>query len=447
MEKCREVSEQLPRLEDKMTSYILMRSCLGLSKFSFRLRTVDCSQYPATLAKFDAMQRDNLNSIVGTVLSNTSYDQACLPVSLSGMGTKRASDHKLCCYVASVICSLPNVLGLIGHSEVVSGDDDDDNEELGTAARLAGRLITPAALAELAVDTGEEADLAALLAGTTNKILARKVDERLHKELVESFEAEGDTRNLARLAGLCLPRTGDWLNSLPNRRNGTYLNSSDWSAAAKYRLNVPLYSGTNRTNCPACHQPLDNDHPVHCKNGGEGISRHNGLVNIVHKIAVDGGLAPIKEARHLLPDGRRPGDTTIPYGDGPLTLALDLTVTSAVRPDLIQRCSKEPQYAATVGRERKLRSIGNQAREAGFSFKALSVTSFGYWDPIAEKEIIKLCRAKSSRLGLQESKVIASEFRVLSCALMKGLASMILNRDSYAYCDNTDNLMQNLNDM
>ena len=64
---------------------------------------------------------------------------------------------------------------------------------------------------------------------------------------------------------------------------------------------------------------------------------------------------------------------------------------------------------------------------------------------IAEKEIIKLCRAKSSRLGLQESKVIASEFRILSCALMKGLASMILNRDSY--CDNTDNLMQSLNDV
>ena len=177
----------------------------------------------------------------------------------------------------------------------------------------------------------------------------------------------------------------------------------------------------------------------------EGISRHNGLVSIVHKIAQDGGLAPIREARHLLPDGRRPGDTTIPYGDGPLTLALDLVVTSAVRPDLIQRCSKEPQYAATVGRERKLRSIGNQAREAGFSFKALSVTSFGFWDPVAEKEIVKLCRAKSSRLGLQESKVIASEFRILSCALMKGLASMILNRDSY--CDNTDNLMQSLNDV
>ena len=150
-------------------------------------------------------------------------------------------------------------------------------------------------------------------------------------------------------------------------------------------------------------------------------------------------------ARHLLPNGRRPGDCTIPYGDGPLTLALDLVVTSAVRPDLIQRCSKEPQYAATVGRERKLRSIGNQAREAGFSFKALSVTSFGYWDPLAEKEIVKLCRAKSSRLGLQDSRVIASEFRLLSCALMRGLASMIQNREFN--CDNTDNEMLSLNDV
>ena len=432
VEKCREVSEQLPRLEDKMTSYILTRSCLGLTSFSYLLRTVDTSRHAATLSKFDDLQRENLNSIVGTILSNSSYAQACLPVSLSGMGIKRATDQKLCCYVASVIRSLPNVLSLIGHSEEVSGDGDDDNEELGTVG-LAGRLITPAALAELAVDTGEEADLAALLAGTSSKILARKVDERLHKELVDSFEAEGDTRNLARIAGLCLPRTGDWLNSLPNRRNGTYLKSSDWTAAAKYRLNVRLFPG-NRRNCPSCHHPLDDDHVVHCRVGGEASARHLGLVNIVHKIAQDGGLAPIKEARYLLSDGRRPGDTVIPFGDDGLPVAYDLCVTSALRPDILQRCTHEPQYAAQVGRDRKLRNIGNQAREAGFNFKALSCTSFGFWDPLAEREIVKLCRAKSSRLGLSESKVVASEFRLLSCALMRGLASMILNRD--LLCDN-----------
>ena len=84
-------------------------------------------------------------------------------------------------------------------------------------------------------------------------------------------------------------------------------------------------------------------------------------------------------------------------------------------------------------RMRKLRNIGNQAREAGFNFKALSCTSFGFWDPVAEREIVKLCRAKSSRLGMTSGKVVASEFRLLSCAIMRGMASMILNRD--IYCD------------
>ena len=405
------------------------------------MRTVDCSQYPAILAKFDQMMRENLNSIVGAVLSNQSYDQACLPVSLSGMGIKRASDHKMVCYIASIVASLPNILGLIGRSEVFGGDGNCVDEDLSTNDRLAGRLITPAALAELAADTGEEADLGALLAGTSSKILARKVDEKLHRQLVESFE--GDTRNLARLAGLCLPRTGDWLNSLPNRRNGTYLKSSDWAAAAKYRLNVPLFPVRNR-NCPACKMPLDIDHPLHCKVGGQASTRHNALVSAVHKIAQDGGLGPIREARHLLPDGRRPGDTVIPWGDGALDLALDLTVTSAVRPDIIRRCVTEPQYAATVGRERKMRAIGNQAREAGFSFKALSVTSFGFWDPVAEKQIVTLCRAKSTRLGLRESSVISSEFRILSCILQRGLSNMILNRDMF---NENDVIPNDLNDV
>ena len=105
-------SEQLPRLENNVTrpQQIL---------FSIELRTVDCSMYPATLAKFNLMIR-NLNTIV-------------------------------------------EVLGLIGHGKAVSsegdGDGDNEHEEQGTIVGLARRLISPAALA-------------ALLAGTTSKILA-----------------------------------------------------------------------------------------------------------------------------------------------------------------------------------------------------------------------------------------------------------------------------------
>ena len=34
---------------------------------------------------------------------------------------------------------------------------------------------------------------------------------------------------------------------------------------------------------------------------------------------------------------------------------------------------------------------------------------------------------------MTSGKVVASEFRLLSCAIMRGMASMILNRD--IYCD------------
>ena len=42
-----------------------------------------------------------------------------------------------------------------------------------------------------------------------------------------------------------------------------------------------------------------------------------------------------------------------------------------------------------------------------------------------------ICCAKSARLGLSDSKVVSLVFRLLSCALMRGIASMILNQDLY----------------
>ena len=90
-------------------------------------------------------------------------------------------------------------------------------------------------------------------------------------------------------------------------------------------------------------------------------------------------------------------------------MALDMTVTIAVRPDLSSAVSMSlnTRQAATVARERKMRSIRYLAREASFSFKALSVTSLGFWDLVAEKQIMMLCRAKSTRLGLRDASVTA----------------------------------------
>ena len=91
-----------------------------------------------------------------------------------------------------------------------------------------------------------------MASGANQRILARKVDEHLHRQLVSSFQ--DSVRDQARIAGLCLPRTSDYLNCYPNRKLGIHLKSSEWCAVVKYRLGVPLYPADRRI-CPACGNP------------------------------------------------------------------------------------------------------------------------------------------------------------------------------------------------
>ena len=64
--------------------------------------------------KFDETSREAINTLVGAVLSPTSYQQAVLPVSLSGLGIRRCQDHKSGAFTASVLSSISMILKLIG---------------------------------------------------------------------------------------------------------------------------------------------------------------------------------------------------------------------------------------------------------------------------------------------------------------------------------------------
>merc|ERR1711994_598130 len=308
-------------------------------------------KYHSSLVKFDEISREAINTLVGAVLSPTSYQQAVLPVSLSGLGIKRCQDQKSGAFAASVLSSIKMILELIGaevRGEV--GDDpsegdapvdeeDRAEEEVGDEEeRVARALITPDVLAALTVDMGEEEEvqLNVLMAGGANqRVLGRKIDEHLHRQLVSSFQ--DSVRDQARIAGLCLPRTSDYLNCYPNRKLGIHLKSSEWCAVVKYRLNVPLYPADRRI-CPACGNPEDAraDHALCCGSGSERIQRHNGICSAIHNLAQAGGLGPVREAKYLLPNGRKPGDVYIQHGgDGMLALALDISIVASLKSSIV----------------------------------------------------------------------------------------------------------------
>ena len=187
-----------------------------------------------------------------------------------------------------------------------------------------------------------------------------------------------------------------------------------------------------RRICPACGNPEDAraDHALCCGSGSERIQRHNGICSAIHNLAQAGGLAPVREARFLLPNGRRPGDCFIQYGgEGMLDLALDISIVASLRRDLLERSVERPECVAEDGYQRKMRSMGNMAQEHSFTFCPVVTSCFGAWHPVAVREIKKLIRAKCTRLNLDEAKTTATEFRTLSVYLQRGNGRILINRD------------------
>ena len=272
IDKIRRITAELPSLGDTMTSFCLLRSTLGLSKFGYQTRTVDTSAHTDQLLEFDDIQREALNNLMGSALSHSAVNQAVLPVSCGGLGLRRSYDHGPAAYVASVVASLSLIRRLIAPGADVSPDEEDgvDPEE-----RMMRALLTPAVLARLSTSVGEEVTLAEVLAGTTQKVLSRRTDEFQLQKLVESFTNSVTDR--ARLVALSRPKAREFLNAVPNRRTGTYLRNDQWVAVVRYSLAEAVYPSDMQ--CPACHQPADRfgHHSFVCGTGGETISRHNAM--------------------------------------------------------------------------------------------------------------------------------------------------------------------------
>ena len=86
VEQIKVVTELLPGLQDPHVEYVLLRGCLSLPKFSFTLRTTNTMDFPEILTKFDKINRQALNQILGVPVSDSQWSQATLPVSLGGLG-------------------------------------------------------------------------------------------------------------------------------------------------------------------------------------------------------------------------------------------------------------------------------------------------------------------------------------------------------------------------
>ena len=192
---------------------------------------------------------------------------------------------------------------------------------------------------------------------------------------------------------------------------------------------MPVFSTAGP--CPACfrHSDVLGDHALCCGTGGERISRHNQLHDVLFDVAVQAGLNPTKEGHALIPGTlRRPADILLPRWAGPLDAALDVTVTHPLQDATRAGAATTPGHALTQAYSKKVRDAGDLCRREGIAFVPMVAESLGGLHNVMVDQVRRLGRALALHTGQDEGQTTSHLISRVSLTLVKGLSSLILNR-------------------
>ena len=416
VEKIKSITAELPSLHQPHLEFVLLRSCLALPKIVYTLRTTDPSLLSHLLQEFDSTTREALSRICGGPVSDLSWEQAKLPISMGGLGLRAAEDHAAAAYSTSFLSSQPILRSLLHLPEQAEHP-----------------FLPPSILNTLTTQTGAEEPMTSdSIQNYTQKMLSAKIDLHNHHTLLENLKAAGSLREVARFLSVSLKdaHAGDWLTVPPSPGLGLLLRPSEFVAALRYRLGHPVFASDGP--CPACGQPSDRlgDHALNCAWQGERIARHNSLRDTLHSAAAKAALGPTKEGQYLLPgEGGKPADIFIPRHAGGKDAALDVTVINPLQAATVAQAAQTPGHALKVAHQRKLDKSWQPCHDQGIVFLPLAVESLGGWHKAAIAEVKKLGSSLARHTGEEESTTVLHLFQQLSIALMKGNASLLNNRN------------------
>ena len=232
VDRIAEVTDKLHLTDDPQAEFCLLRSCLSLPKFEYSARVTNPEFHASSMRRFDGLMRESLGSVLGHSLDDKQWEQASLPVSMGGMGLRRATAHSPAAYVSSV-----------AHSFDL------------TSEILSPIKYNPFGI-NLAIDilnsSVDEPFNFHDLKSTPKRQITHAIDQRLRNSVVNDATSINDR---VRLAGVAKSRASAWLNVVPSYGLGNSMQSQDFRCAALYRLGAPIFE--RDSDCPACGRISD----------------------------------------------------------------------------------------------------------------------------------------------------------------------------------------------
>eukprot|EP00731_Ephydatia_muelleri_P023351 Em0015g934a len=367
---------------------VLLRLCGAFCKLVHLARAT-----PSTLtSKVFALINDDIQMTfcrcIGVDMSDTAWQQAQLSPSRGGLGFWSLSRHSSAAFISS-LCS--------------SGFGLQSSHHLSQAIETFNSLVSPA-------DAVSVESL--LTSSVSQKYLSGKLDDRVFNILLNS----SSVADKARLLSVSSPHAASWLSVVPSENLGLHLDPPVFQVAIKWWLGLDTSEGSQCALCPGSTLDHLGHHAVTCKYGGDVVSRHNRIRDILVETCRRAHIGvKVEVGNNLSRDHSktRPADILLPNWFLGRTAALDVSITSPLNPVTLLEAGVSATAAAQATEARKHQANDPKCSElAGPVPAALS-------EPTTSSlpSLEAVCELKSPTLRFVPKKARPAFAKVLSSVL------------------------------
>lgn len=401
--RCNELKRAVERLKliSAQGALILLRSSFSSPKVLHLLRCSLSASHPA-LKTFDDILKKGIEQITNTVLSDTQWMQASLPIKDGGLGVRRVTSLATSAFIASAAstCSLQD--DLLSSCPFITPYSWLQSYLDAWSSRF-GAPPSPLPLSQSFWDRS------AILLDRSE--IEANFDSSFHKA--------------AYLAANSI-HSGAWLHAMPIASCGLQLDDDAVRVAVGLRLGLNQCI-PHKCNCGA-QVDARGVHGFVCRHAPGKTSRHHALNDVIARAFASAGLPVTKEPNGLSrTDGKRPdGMTLIPWQCGKAVL-WDVTVICTSADSYLDSSARETGAAAEIAATRKTVKYANLSDR--YIFIPVAVETQGPLNTSATELLVDLGRRISSTSG--DPRETSFLFQRISVVIQR--FNSVLMKDSFLF--------------
>ena len=426
VEKIKFGIRRLELIDDPQIEATLIRSCLGMPKFGFALRSAPFCQIRSAVAAFDEVIDEALRNRLGLDVGMDQMEQARLPVGKGGLGFVRGEDVACSAFVASSFDSFPIMEGLLGESL---------NLENVPGLRETYEMLRKKCDAEalpVQVEDAWKSDLKK----TGQKGLTARVMEKRAKDWLgrASSKRELVRRKAVMRKDSQLGAVGNWMNMVPAKWAGSKLAPVEFVKAIRWWLGVSVCqkgaSSLVDSRSELLLEPeagaLLGDHAVMDPKGPYRIARHDRVNKTWCALLKRAGYEAELEKGVETDRKTRAADSWVEEWKEGKSAAHDWVIAHALQKDVVEGKVADVESLLKGAEHKKMVKEKDACESRDVLFVPLAMDTLCGFGDQARSAIIQV--AMQSRLRCRDltASFVAGSLRV---AMLKGLTRQLQAHD------------------